>query len=228
MNIIALQHFEFDDIDVFKDWSHKHGHQLHIHDPSTGMPEELINSMDFLIILGGPMSAYEEDRYPWLIQEKEFIRQAIQLEKKILGICLGAQLLAELLGGKVYPAAHKEIGWHQVIRTEDRHHWFNEMPMYFHSFQWHGDTFDLPKGAKLLAYSEACEHQAFGYGDNILGLQFHLETTPVCLTTMLKEWSDEIVEGRYIQTLETIKHQVERCQMSFVMLRGLLDRMAGT
>jgi GMP synthase (glutamine-hydrolysing) len=132
---------------------------------------------DALVILGGPMGAYQTDEHPHLAEEIEVIRRAIELERPVLGICLGAQLIAAALGARVYPAGLREIGWHEVrLTTEGK---VDPILGRFQAseqiFQWHGDTFDLPAGAVHLATSDLCPHQAFRYGDSVYGLQFHLE-----------------------------------------------------
>ncbi|MFF2092761.1 type 1 glutamine amidotransferase [Paenibacillus sp. NPDC058174] len=226
MNIIALKHFSFDDESAIAFWASKQGFTLRVLDPSEGKELPSAASYDMLVILGGPMSVYQEEKYPWLAAEKRFIRAGIDAGKSVLGICLGAQLLSEVLGGTVSRNAQKEIGWHEVLRTEEAHAAFEGIPQSFVSFQWHGDTFTLPDGAKRLAYSEACGEQAFAYGENVVGLQFHLEATPPCIATMLDVWSHELVDAPYIQPAPIITAQIERSIASHAMLTGILDRMA--
>lgn len=228
MKVLAFRHFDFDDITVFEQWAERGGHQLRVTDPSEGTDPAWLADIDALIVLGGPMSVYEEEQYSWLAEEKAFIRQAIRQEKKILGICLGAQMLAELLGGKVYRHAVKEIGWHRVQRTADAHPWISWMPDEFITFQWHGDTFELPPGARWLARSEACSHQAFSLGDRVVGLQFHLEATPACIERMMGRWAVELIDAPYIQSVERIRAEYERSVESFRMLHALLDRIAAS
>ena len=160
------------------------------------------------------MSVHDEDLFPWLRAEKELIAAAIREEKKVLGICLGAQLIAEVMGGRVYPNPQKEIGFWAVEWTEDaREHCPNLAgdpgggsglaggDVFFH---WHGETFDLPPGARLLASTEACLNQGFLLGDNVLGLQFHPEVTPEIVRAMVGNEGHELVDGPYIQTREEI------------------------
>ncbi|MBW7477113.1 type 1 glutamine amidotransferase [Paenibacillus oenotherae] len=224
MNILALKHFAFDDIHALSMWSNRHGHVLNVHDPSLGLRMEWLNSIDLLIILGGPMSVYQESLYPWLAEEKRFVEQAILRGKKVLGICLGAQMLAELLGGRVYRHTCKEIGWHRILRTGEEHPWFKEIPANFHSFQWHGDTFDLPQGARRLAWSDGCANQAFAYDARIVGLQFHLETTPACIEEMLAQWAGELGAGPYIQTADEIRRGMGRSSESFRLLHSIMEQ----
>ena len=147
-----------------------------------------------IILLGGPMNVYEEDRYPFLKDEDLFIKEAVQRGKFILGICLGAQLIAKALGAKVFKAPVKEIGWFDVSLTEIglQDPLFSNLPKTFPVFQWHEDTFDIPKSAKLIATSSSVPHQAFRYGDNAYGLQFHLEVTEEMIQEWMKTYEEEL------------------------------------
>jgi GMP synthase-like glutamine amidotransferase len=158
---------------------------------------------DFLIVMGGPMSVHDTSDYPWLTEEKEFIRRVIGLGRPVLGICLGAQLIAAALGSPVYKATQKEIGWFPVIAEATAWDVF-KFPPTATVFHWHGETFDLPEGAVRLARSAACPNQAFQFGDNVIGLQFHLETTPESASLMLANCGDELVEGEFIQDAQSL------------------------
>ncbi|PLT29383.1 type 1 glutamine amidotransferase [Peribacillus deserti] len=156
-----------------------------------------IESFDMLIILGGRMGAYEEAAFPWLAVEKEFMKKAIKGKKMVLGICLGAQLLAEVLGGRVYPHEHQEMGW-WPIQVSARSTFFEGVPDQFPAFEHHGDTFDLPQDATLLASSTGCTNQAFSYGENVVGIQFHPEFSEdiICELAVNERPSSS---GEYIQ-----------------------------
>ncbi len=151
-----------------------------------------------IIILGGPMNVYEEDRYPFLREEDLFIKEAIQRGKAVLGICLGAQLIAKALGARVIKAPVKEIGWYDVSLTKagSRDSFFAKFPEIFPVFQWHGDTFDLPWGASLLATAPHVPHQAFLYGERVYGLQFHLEVTEEMIREWMKDYKEEFEESQ--------------------------------
>jgi GMP synthase-like glutamine amidotransferase len=228
MNIIAFKHFAFDDDHAFRSWANLGGHRLDVKDLSLEIDAKWLDDMDLLVICGGPMSVNEEEKYPWLASEKQFVKQAIQLGKKVLGICFGAQMIAELLGSPVYRNEYKEIGWHSINRTQEEHPWLSGLPEQFMSFQWHGDTFDLPQDTRLLAYSEACKVQAFAYRERVIGLQFHLETTPACMESMFAHWSSELIQAPYIQTAEQIRSQFACSEQSITMLHGILDRISFT
>lgn len=164
-----------------------------------------VEDVDLLIVMGGPMSVNDEAEHPWLVTEKRFIRQAIAADKAVIGVCLGAQLIANALGARVYPNAEKEIGWFPVYAApNDTKHPLFPFPAQTEAFHWHGETFDLPEGATRLARSAACENQAFQIGRRVIGLQFHLETTEESARAIVENCSDELVPARYVQTGEAI------------------------
>ena len=139
-----------------------------------------------LVLLGGPMNVYEEKKYPFLKEEESLIRKALVEEIPVLGICLGAQLLAKTCGAQVKKAPQKEIGWYKVEKTDDgkKDVLFNTGADRIQVFQWHEDTFDVPEGAVLLAEGKDCKNQAFRVGQNAYGLQFHIEVTE----DMIRDW----------------------------------------
>ena len=160
-----------------------------------------VDDVDLLIIMGGPMSVNDEADFPWLVAEKEFIRAIIEKDKAVVGICLGAQLIANAMGATVYPNEEKEIGWFPVTGTPagDTGGLF-PFPEELLVFHWHGETFDLPEEAVRLARSAACENQAFQLGSRVIGLQFHLETTPAGAREIASYCRDELLPSRYVQT----------------------------
>jgi GMP synthase-like glutamine amidotransferase len=172
--------------------------------------------LDVLIVMGGPMSIHDEMEYPWLLPEKELIGAAIREGKKVLGICLGAQLIAAVCGARVYPNSQKEIGFWPVRwvnpaftvtgrkRSSTVSEGFEEMV-----FHWHGETFDLPVGAVLLASTEVCVNQAFSLGDRVLGIQFHPEVTAEIIRGMVAQEGWELVEGQHIQSAREILEGAE-------------------
>lgn len=176
MRVHIFQHVPFEPPGFLLDWAIERGYDISItrfFEPGHILPDTL---PDLLIVMGGPMGVY--DALPWLEAEKAFIHTAIERGVKVLGICLGAQLIANVLGAKVYPHTHKEIGWWPVSLTSaaQQNPLFCHFPQECTVLHWHGDTFDLPDDASLLATSTACKHQAFINGKgNAIGLQFHME-----------------------------------------------------
>ncbi|CAM3634329.1 type 1 glutamine amidotransferase [Marinicrinis lubricantis] len=225
MNIVIFQHIEFDDVAVFSEWASREGHTLQVCVPAEGIDPSLLEGADLLIILGSPLSVYQEDPPRWLSEEKAFVKQGIDQGIRVLGICFGAQMLAELLGGSVFPNEEKEIGWHPICRTDEHHPWLEGLPAQFYSMQWHGDTFTLPEGAIPLAYSAACKTQAFSYGEHIVGLQFHLEHPAEVIEQMITAWHPGETKAPFIQTAEHIRAQYGRCQTSLQMLQTILTNI---
>lgn len=169
--------------------------------PSLPAPDDL----DCLIVLGGPMSVWEESKHPWLTAEKRLIETLIEAGKPILGICLGAQLLADVLGARTYAGEHKEIGWRRVeATTESLAHPVGAMlPDAFETFLWHGDSFDIPDGATHIARSAAFESQAFAR-ERALALQFHLEVRPDWVRRITERDAGELTESEYVQSRGTV------------------------
>ena len=178
MRVHVLQHVDFEDAAGIADWAADRGHALAATRLHAGEPLPGPGEFDFLVVMGGPMNVYEHVEHPWLEQEKAFLRRAVEAEKAVLGVCLGAQLLADVLGGAVRQGVHKEIGWLPVRGTAEAfgHGLFRDFPAEYAAFHWHGDTFSIPPGAVRVAESAACPNQAFALGGRVVGLQFHLET----------------------------------------------------
>ncbi|WP_111642818.1 type 1 glutamine amidotransferase [Marinimicrobium alkaliphilum] len=164
---------------------------------STAFPA--VAEIDLLVIMGGPMSINDEDTLPWLAPEKRFIGEAIAAGLPVIGICLGAQLMAASQGARVYPGPEKEIGWFPVEAIEHCADAF-VFPPTFMAFHWHGETFELPTHAVHLARSAGCTNQAFQIGERAIGLQFHLETTPESAADIIDHSRHELVAERYIQS----------------------------
>jgi len=228
MRIHILQHVWFEDEACIGDWSKQNGHTL------TKTPLHLSEKLpptdrfDFLVVLGGPMSVNDEGEYPWLPEEKDFIRQAIKQGKAVLGICLGAQLIANVLGARVFKNPHKEIGWHKVLLTEDadKSSVFSIFPKEFVAFHWHGETFDLPEGCTRIARSEACANQAFEYQERVIGLQFHLESSAHSIGQLIQNCSQDLVDGKYVQSADQILSGGERINFIQTLMGRFLSRQS--
>ncbi len=229
MRLHYLQHVPFEDLAGIERWAQARNHTISatrlFH--NEALPD--VNEVDLLIILGGPMNIYEEDQYAWLRAEKKFIETAICEEKKVLGICLGSQLIADVLGARVFQNPHKEIGWLPITLTKEARDFqlFSELPQQFQVFHWHGDTFNLPQNAIHLARSAGCENQAFLYTSNVLALQFHIESNRESIQKMVQNEIDDISEGRYVQTPDEILSEDQFFAENHRMLSAILDQFTG-
>ncbi|MES9825853.1 MAG: gamma-glutamyl-gamma-aminobutyrate hydrolase family protein [Candidatus Thiodiazotropha endolucinida] len=199
-----LQHVPFEDLGSIENWLKRSGYEI----TSTRLfeSEELpgIESVDLLVIMGGPMSVNDDRDFPWLVEEKEFIKKVIESGIPVLGICLGAQLIACSLGAEVFSNSVKEIGWIPIRAVNSDNQSVLLFPEETAVFHWHGETFNLPMGATRIAESAACKNQAYQIGKHVIGLQFHLETTPASAQAIVENCRDELVEGEYIQTATEI------------------------
>lgn len=200
MHAHYLQHVPFEGLGSIEPWLKKSGYAITNTRlfQSVKLPD--VHKIDLLIVMGGPMSVNDEGGYPWLVPEKKFIRCAIEAGKSVLGICLGAQLIAAALGAKVYRNSVKEIGWFPIQGISSNDKSIFKFPDSIKVFHWHGETFDLPPQAVRLAKSDECENQAFQLGKSVIGLQFHLETTPYAAQDIVSNCRDELVPSQYVQT----------------------------
>lgn len=219
-----LQHVPFEGLGSIEPWLTSAGHEVTCTRlfEVADLPDP--DAIDCLVILGGPMSVNDEAEYPWLASEKRFIREVIHSGKPVLGICLGAQLIASALGARVSRNREKEIGWfpvHAEVAADAAVFPFPSPQTVFH---WHGETFDLPPGAVKLAKSAACENQAFQLGKSVIGLQFHLETTPESARAIIAHCGDELVPSTYVQTAdEMLSAEAERYRAINDLMAGVLD-----
>jgi len=176
--VVAIRHVPFEDLDGFAGILRARGYELAYRDaPIDDLAAPEIAAADLLIVLGGPIGAYEDDIYPFLADEIRVIEARLAAGRPVLGICLGSQLMARALGARVYATGAKEIGWAPLILGEDPQ-WLAPLGPEVAVLHWHGDTFELPAGARPLASTVQTRHQAFAWGRHGLGLQFHLEATP--------------------------------------------------
>lgn len=165
-----------------------------------------VDAVSGLVVMGGPMSVNDAQQYPFLKSELDLIKKAIIGKKPVLGICLGAQLIARALGATVFPNKYKEVGWYpiQSLYRAETDYVFKAIPTGTTVLHWHGDTFDLPVGATHMIKSDRCQHQAFKVGKSVVGLQFHLEVTD----KMVPVWCQDPLSPGYIkqagEDIETI------------------------
>jgi GMP synthase (glutamine-hydrolysing) len=199
MQVLAFRHVPFEDVGLIRPILEERGIAIEYADlyrPGSQPPDT--KAFDALIFMGGPMSV--RDPLPFLQWEMRAILEAVQRNQPVLGICLGSQLIAKALGARVYSNPGKEIGWFDVSFNEEA----RSDPLFAgvlrtnSIFHWHGETFDLPDGATLLASSERCRHQAFRVGDRTYGLQFHLEVTP----EMISAWCTEDANSEDVRELD--------------------------
>jgi GMP synthase-like glutamine amidotransferase len=228
MRIVCLQHVEYETPDEIATWAADRGHAMHIVMP---LLEEFpsTDTFDMLVVLGGPMGAYEDARYPWLASEKRFIRQAIDAGKLVFGVCLGAQLTAIALGGEAHRHDVREVGWFPARLTEAgrRSRVLSVFPDEFDAGLWHGDTYTLPAGIETAAVTEGCPNQAFEARDGrVVGLQFHPEWTAEALCGLVERHPDWIeAGGPYVQTAQEILGADSAIAAGNRMLYDLLDAM---
>jgi GMP synthase-like glutamine amidotransferase len=223
MRIHGLFHAPFEGLANIAAWAQARGHALSHSDLFAGQACPEPPAYDFLVVMGGPMNIYEYDAYPWLQAEKAALARAVASGRPVLGVCLGAQLLADVLGGPVSRGEHKEIGWFDVAMSEEglAAKAFQGFPKTFEAFHWHGDTFAIPPGAVRAGASKACANQAFVYQERVVGLQFHLETSAASLDEIRSHCADELIDAPFIQTVAQMTADPDR----LVRLRRLLDKL---
>jgi GMP synthase-like glutamine amidotransferase len=221
MRTHVLQHVEFENTGAISAWMKSRNATVTYTRFFAGDLLPKIDGLDCIVIMGGPMSVNDEMKFPWLHSEKDFIRYAHERGIPMIGICLGAQLIAGAFGARVYGNTHKEIGWFPVTSVPSKENTFR-FPERFPAFHWHGETFDLPEGSVHLARSAGCNHQAFQIGNNVIGVQFHLETTPDSARRLVENCRDELRVGRYIQSEKQI---LEYPASGYDEIHGLMDRL---
>ncbi len=225
MKIHAVIHGTSDGLGAIADWARLRGHEVtetHLYRDEVLPP---LDAFDFAILMGGAMNIYQHRDFPWLVSEKQWLAAAIAQGRRVLGVCLGGQLIADVLGGKVVQNPVKEIGWFPV-RTLARLAPFAHFPERAPFFHWHGDTFTLPPGAVRVAESEACANQAFLVGDRVVGLQFHIEVTPESVAAFITGGEGELQSAPFVQTSDEVLRTPEGFAPD--ALTGLLDSLAAT
>jgi GMP synthase (glutamine-hydrolysing) len=227
MRINVLQHVPYEGPAHIADWARSRGHELKVTEVyRDDLPA--VEDLGFLIVMGGPMNVYEEEQYPWLAGEKRLIKDAIDAGKVVLGICLGAQLIADALGAGVSKNKCPEIGWFPVELTDEGHNLelTDGFPTRFIALHWHGDTFSIPVGTVHFVASAACDNQAFAYDEGrVVGLQFHLEETRESLALLTKMAGANLVPSEWTQTPEELLAPQAPFKLGNDLLARLLDRM---
>ena len=227
MRILLLQHDPLDGPGALLEWAESRGHTVTSCLICQGEHLPPLESFNMLVSLGGPMGAYQEEKHPWLADEKEYLRMALAAGKKILGLCLGCQLLADALGGKAFRHTCKEFGWQPIETLPAGLTWFGGSRV-FKAFQWHGDTYSLPPRAVQLARNKAAEQQAFLLeapgGGKVLGLQFHLEWTEQMAREALAEPGVAPPPSPSVQTPEEILSDLSLFDSAKKRFFAMLDR----
>jgi len=221
-----FQHVAFEGPGSIQDWADRAQLKPQVTRFFQNDPLPPLSEVTHLIVMGGPMGVNDHEHFPWLEKEKRFIRDVIDAGKSVLGVCLGAQLMAGALGSRVYKNPVPEIGWFPIHKSREAHADASAafLPPSPNVLHWHGDTFDIPRGARCLAHSEVCRHQGFYLNRQIIGLQFHLETTPESLQALIENCSDEIVDGPFIQPAADMHAVRDRFAPNQKIMAALLDQ----
>jgi GMP synthase-like glutamine amidotransferase len=223
--ICSLEHAEAEGAGKIADWAARRGHPVKAIRLERGEALPSLADFDMLVIMGGAMNAYQDRDYPWLPRERAMVAAAIQAGKVVLGVCLGAQMIADALGARVVQNRVKEIGWFPVRKCAP-HELFAGFPEECTAFHWHGDTFSLPEGAVRIAESAACQNQAFVFGERVVGLQFHVEVSPEGVRGFLVGADDYLQPEQWVQAAAQIRDATPDLAATDRGLEVLLDGLA--
>ena len=228
MRVHWLQHVPFEGLGSIEPWMHAQGHTLTGTRVHTGELPPPVTAYDWLIVMGGPMNIYQQHEHPWLAAEKIAIHEAIDTGRRVLGICLGAQLIADALGARITRNAFKEIGWFPVQLSVEagQRPLLADFPQRFDAYHWHGDSFSLPPGTLRMAWSEGCAQQAFIARERVVGLQFHLEITPAGAADLIDNARHDIEDAPYVQQAEAMLADPVRFTRSNALMDSLLHQLA--
>ena len=227
MRISVLQHANFEGPGEIAAWAGQRGHTVSVHHLYRGDPLPEYSAFDFLVVMGGEMNIYQYRDWPWLRAESAFIKEALAQGKPAVGICLGAQLIADALGSRVVQNPDYELGWFPISWTDEVRAAFPGLPPQSKVLHWHGDTFALPPGATRLAVSAGCPEQGFVIPKRCLGLQFHMEVDPALVEQYVAS-QGEWPTGPHVQKPEAILSEAgSHCDSNRPLLHGMLDRFCG-
>lgn len=229
MNLHYFQHVAFEGPGSITQWAALRNHAISATRWDLGETPPQLSGIDLLVIMGGPMSVHDTGRYPWLSGEKAYLRRAIDADKPILGICLGAQLLAQALGAEISRNDYPEIGWFPITRSEQLINTglHSLIPAVMEVFHWHGETFTLPDKSIPIASSAACVNQGFLFNDRVIGLQFHPEVTIESASMLIDNCRGDLRAGRYIQTEPQILAQPEKFNRANRVMDAILEYLEG-
>lgn len=226
-HIHYINHVPFENPAYIQKWAGEKGFSQTTTNAFSGGYYPEAAEFDWLVVMGGPMGVHDEAHYKWLKPEKALIKQAIKAGKVVIGVCLGAQLIAEALGARVYKAAYKEIGWYPVNLTSagSKHPLTADLPGEFTAFHWHGDVFELPLDAVRLVESERTPNQAFVFAGRVVGLQFHMEMRAHEINLLIDNSLEELIDAPYIQSPEAMRSGFAHISPMNGYMHRLLDRL---
>lgn len=206
MRIQYIQHVKFEGLGTIRKWAEGHQYELICRRPVHGEPLLDPSEYDMLLIMGGPQSVIELDKYPYLIQEIDHIKESIEAEKPVLGVCLGAQLIGQAFGFRGEKSPHKEVGVFDIQLTENgkMDPLFREMPTEFKVMHWHGDMAGIGKDTEILASSQGCPRQIMRYAPKVYGLQCHLEIEHEGMKRLVEHCSEDLLPGLHIHSEKEI------------------------
>ncbi len=230
LKIRCFLHVPFEGPGIIAGWAEEHKHRLEYTRFFDGDPLPDSEEVDLLVIMGGPMNVFDFHIHPWMQEEIEWVAAFIHLGKPVIGICLGAQIIAAALGSEVYPGEYKEIGWHnlQFLPCLGDYRICTDLPPSRKVFHWHGDTFHIPEGAIRIAESGAFSNQGFIYNGRVLALQFHLEVTPEAVKELVENCRHELTsEGPWVQTEKEILGEQRFFEVNQQLMFRFMDHLAG-
>lgn len=229
MRLHYFQHVPQEGLGTIKEWAGKRGWSITKTSFFSGDSIPDLDDIDWLVVMGGPMSVNDEQTLAWLKPEKQFIASAIYAGKTVLGFCLGSQLIANALGAKVQKNKNKEIGWFDIQMTPAglSSKAFSRFPKRLKIFEWHGETFDIPDKALLAATNDICINQALIYGDRVVGMQFHPEVTQDDVRKWIAHGLDELTNEKYIQPAGEMLDKKDDFERLKKYMYCMLDDLAG-
>ena len=221
MKVLIIQHVDFENPGYFRNLFEAMNAEIaYLNFFEAGY--RITQEFDLLLIMGGPMNIYEEEKYPWLKEEKALSRNALEKKKMIIGVCLGSQLIADALGKRIYRIPSREIGWFPVRKTHEEV--LNFLPEYATVFHWHGESYDIPEACTAFYGTDLTPNQSFLFDNRVLALQFHMEMTPEGAEMLIENCRDELDGTSYVMSPEMIMEGFSRYRESNKkMLRNLVN-----